>query len=65
VPEISRANACEFLKLNPTINRPIYALFQRRVQINAYCEKTKRDVTEPHVGCGECHTLPFNIHIKS
>lgn len=65
VPGISRANACEFLKLNPTINRPVTALFQRRVQINPYCEKTKRIVTEPHIGCGECHALPFKIELNS
>ena len=65
VPEISRANACEFLKLKPTVGRPIAALFQRRVQISAYCEKSKRNVLEPQIGCGECHTLPFKIEIKS
>ena len=65
VPGISRANACEFLRLIPTVNRPISALFQRRVQISAYCEKTKRNVAEPHIGCGECHTLPFKIDLKS
>lgn len=65
VPGISRANACEFLKLNPTVTRPVHALFQRRVQISAYCEKTKRNVAEPHIGCGECHALPFNIDFNS
>jgi hypothetical protein len=65
VPGISRANACEFLKLKPAIARPISALFQRRVQITAYCEKSKRPVTEPHIGCGECHMLPFKIDLKS
>lgn len=65
VPGISRANACEFLKLNPTVGRPLHAAFQRRVQISAYCEKTKRDVAETHIGCGECHALPFKIDIKS
>ena len=65
VPGISRANACEFLKLTPSVGRPITALFQRRVQISAYCEKSKRDVQEPHIGCGQCHELPFKIEIKS
>ena len=32
VPGIARANACEFMKLKPTVARPIEALFQRRVQ---------------------------------
>jgi hypothetical protein len=65
VPSISRANACQFLKLTPTVSRPISALFQRRVQISAYCEKSKRNVSEPHIGCGECHTLPFKIDLKT
>lgn len=65
VPGIVRANACEYLKLKPSVVRPLTAGFQRRVQIAAYCEKTKRNVSEPHVGCGECHALPFKIEINS
>ena len=65
VPGIARANACEFLKLSPTVTRSMEALFQRRVKVLAYCEKTKRGVTEPHIGCGECHVLPFKVEIKS
>jgi hypothetical protein len=64
VPGIARANSCEYMKLSPTVARPIEALFQRRVRVAAYCEKTKRNVTEPHVGCGECHALPFKFEIK-
>jgi len=65
VPGIARANACQYLKLTPAVVRPLGALFQRRVKISAYCEKVKQDVSEPHVGCGECHTLPFKLEIKS
>jgi hypothetical protein len=65
VPGIARANACEYLRLNATVGRPLTAIFQRRVQIAPYCEKSKKNVTEPHVGCGECHALPFKIDIKS
>ena len=64
VPDIARANACEFLKLHATVTRPIMAIFQRRVQVSAYCEKSKRDVAEPQIGCGECHDLPFKFVIK-
>ena len=64
VPGISRANACEFLRLNPVVTRPATALFQKRVQVRAYCDKTKRSVAEPHIGCGECHELPFKFDIK-
>ena len=65
VPGIARANACEFLKLNAKVARPLSAAFQRRVQLSAYCEKSKKNVSEPHVGCGECHTLPFKFEVKS
>jgi len=29
----------------------------RRVEVSAYCEKTKSDVKEPQIGCGECHPI--------
>jgi hypothetical protein len=58
VPGIARANACEHLKLLPTIGRPLEALFRRRVQIAAYCSKAKQSVAEAQIGCGQCHALP-------
>ncbi len=58
VPAITRANACEFLRLHGTVGRPLNAAFQRRVQVTAFCDKTHRDVKEPEIGCGECHPLP-------
>ncbi len=57
-PGIQRANACENLTLQASVNRPLDALFQRRVQIKAYCQKTEKSVSEPHIGCGDCHPLP-------
>jgi len=65
VPSLELANACEFMKLQPTIGRPLSAAFMRRVQIKAFCEKSKKNVKEPHVGCGECHAIPFKFEIKS
>ena len=64
VPDIQLANACEFMQLNGSVERPLSAMFQRRVQVSAFCEKTNRDVKEPHVGCGECHSLPFTFEVK-
>lgn len=64
VPDIARANSCQYMTLNVEIARPFLVLFQIRVQVKAYCEKSKRDVTEPQVGCGECHALPFTFEIK-
>ena len=64
VPAIARANSCESMKLSAEIHRPILAFLQRRVKISAYCEKAGREVPEPQVGCGECHSLPFDFKIK-
>jgi hypothetical protein len=64
VPDIARANSCQHMKLKISVARPITAIFQQRVQVNAFCEKTKRDVVEPQIGCGECHALPFQFEIK-
>lgn len=58
MPGISRANACQYLQLHATVGRPIGAAFQRRVQVSASCQKTHRSVTEPQIGCGECHPYP-------
>lgn len=58
VPGILRANACPHLRLKPRLVHPVRALFQPRVQIEAWCEKAQRPVPEPEIGCGECHTLP-------
>ncbi len=64
VPAIQQANACEFLKLRAHVTRPITSMLQRRVQVSAYCEKVKRTVAEPAIGCGECHPLPANFVVK-
>ena len=65
VPAISMANACEFMKLRPKVVRSLSSGFMRRVQVQAYCEKSEVAVKEPQIGCGECHTLPFKFEIKS
>ncbi len=64
VPGIVRANACEFLQLHASVVRPLGAAFQRRVQLSAFCDKTNRDVKEPHIGCGECHPFPPVFDLK-
>ena len=65
VPGVLQANACEFLQLHGSVSRPFSALFQRRVQITAFCEKVHRSVAEPHIGCGECHPLPPEFVVKN
>lgn len=57
VPEIIQANACSNMVLEGEVERP-FPFIKRKVQVRAYCTKTKREVPEPHIGCGECHPLP-------
>jgi len=57
VPSILRANSCEFMNLTSKISRPAIGLFQPRVQVTAFCKKSQRAVSEPHIGCGECHPI--------
>jgi hypothetical protein len=64
VPEISRANACEFMQLNAEVNRPLGALFKKRVKVTVFCEKTGRSGFDPHIGCGECHPVPPVFQVK-
>jgi hypothetical protein len=64
VPAIKRANACEFIRLKPRIARPVLDLFRKQVQVDAYCEKSRQSVAEPHIGCGQCHPLPPVFQVK-
>jgi hypothetical protein len=64
VPAVLQANACEFLQLRGTVTRPLASVFQRRVQISAYCDKVGRAVREPEIGCGSCHELPREFLVK-
>lgn len=64
VPGIVRANACEDMHLRAVVTRSVLNLFQRRVEVSAYCQKTNRDVAQPEIGCGECHPLPPIFEVK-
>jgi hypothetical protein len=64
VPEVLRANACEFLRFRAEVHRPLAAGLQRRVRIRSRCEKVGRDVPEPEIGCGECHPLPAEFVVR-
>ncbi len=58
VPGILRANACPNLVLDAHIERGFLGLGKRHVKIVAVCKKTLQRVTQPEIGCGECHPLP-------
>jgi hypothetical protein len=64
VPDLLRANACEFLQYRATVARPLGAAFKKRVQVTAHCAKLDRHVEVPQIGCGECHPLPPQFVVK-
>ncbi len=64
VPEIARANSCQHMQLKAVVSRSVLTFFQPRVVVSAFCEKSQRNVSEPQIGCGECHELPFKFEIK-
>jgi hypothetical protein len=57
VPDILMANACPHMVLEPVIARSLPFL-KKRVQVRTYCDKTGARNFDPHIGCGQCHTLP-------
>ena len=57
VPEISLANACSHMVLEPRLARS-FPFGKYRVKVKPYCTKTLREGFDPHIGCGECHSLP-------
>jgi len=57
VPGIQRANSCSNMVLTGQVERKFLG-FQKRVNVKAYCTKSKGNVTDPYVGCGLCHDLP-------
>ena len=56
VPGILQANSCSHMQLSGEIKREFG--FIKRMNVTAYCVKSKTKVKEPHVGCGQCHPLP-------
>lgn len=64
VPAILRANACEYMSMTAKVSRSALTLFQPRVQVSTFCNKTQRNVAEPQIGCGECHPIFPKIEIK-
>jgi hypothetical protein len=57
VPAILRANACPNMVLTGVVKGKFLNFF-RHVQVTAYCSKTKQSISEPELGCGQCHPLP-------
>jgi hypothetical protein len=64
VPDIARANSCQYMQLKLTVVRPFTAAFQRRVQVTAFCDKSNSNVAEPQIGCKECHAMLYKFEVK-
>ncbi len=56
VPSIQRANSCPNMVLKAAVKRVF--LIKRKVSITAFCTKSQKPVSEPEIGCGQCHPLP-------
>ena len=60
VPGIQMANACLDMILRPRLGRP-FPFLKQQVQVSTYCNKSGRAGFDPHIGCGECHSLPIEF----
>ena len=56
VPDIVRANSCPNMILTGETSSGFLGL-RKKMKVSAYCRKTHRDVSNPYVGCGECHPI--------
>jgi hypothetical protein len=63
VPGILLANACEWMTLKPRLVRTIPFL-KKEVRVDSYCSKTHQSGFDPHIGCGECHSIPSIFNNK-
>ena len=57
IPNIQIANACEHMRFYPKIAKG-FLIRKPHVSVDIYCTKCECSVTEPRVGCGQCHPLP-------
>src|SRR4030042_2022852 len=57
VPVIQLANTCPHMVLIPKLVRKL-PFGKQEVRVQTFCRKTERSGFDPHIGCGECHTLP-------
>ena len=51
------------MELRAQVQRSLLGLI-KKVEVTAYCNKSKQVVDEPHIGCGQCHPLPFDFTDK-
>jgi TusA-related sulfurtransferase len=63
VPSITLANACPNMTLKAQVKRTI--ILAKRMDIKAWCKLSQKFVSEPHIGCGQCHTLTLDTNEES
>ena len=63
VPEISRANSCKNMELRAEVKRSLFGII-RKVSVTAYCHRSQQKVSEPQIGCGQCHPIPPIFSLK-
>ncbi len=65
VPGIVRANSWTNMVLKAEIKQRFLGL-KREVKVTAHCKLIQGIVTEPYIGCGQCHPLPpvFEEEVK-
>ncbi len=54
VPDILRANQCPHLHLYARVGKTLFGL-SKKVEVEGFCEQAFVEVSEPRVGCGQCH----------
>ena len=57
VPGIQLSNTCQYMQLTPKLVRKL-PFGKQEVRVQTICRKTERSGFDPHIGCGECHTIP-------
>jgi len=45
------------MELQAQVKRSLLGLI-KKVEVTAYCDKSNQTVSDPHIGCGQCHPLP-------
>ncbi|MBI5929274.1 MAG: hypothetical protein HY862_08195 [Chloroflexi bacterium] len=54
VPEILRANASPYLKMQLTIKQTLLG-FGRKMDIRAWCDRHDIPIKDPYIGCPKCN----------